>query len=113
MLYNPTWRKPDDIFSTESLIRWLTLRDPRHMYDYQSCKYCLIAQYLIDNGYNHVNVTPRHYTSGTDWMWNKPHPLPDGWAYIAIGDGSKGWTFGEALARAKRVLAQEKEKVTA
>ena len=98
MLYNPQWQR-DNIFAKSSLIDFLRSHSPEEKYVYETCYACLLAQYFIARGKEHVRV------SATDVQWyeDKAHhtcELPDGWNQVAF-EGDR--TFGAALARARRL----------
>lgn len=94
MLYNPEWTKPDPL-SLPALIAWLETQAPETAYDYYDCGGgCLIMQYLTavgiewrDGGYGRClggqTSDLRHEIAGT-----------------------RPFTFGAALARAKALFAE-------
>jgi hypothetical protein len=60
MLFNPQWiQKPD--LSTASFIGWVNSKDRDIRYNYGSCRHCLIAQYLRQQGCKNVSVSRNTY----------------------------------------------------
>ena len=111
MLYNKNWDKPEikaDPFSLESLIAWLETRVPATQYNYVACGRCLLAQYFADRGFAGAKITPSHLLYRGDYI-ELPHRFND----IAMSDRNlnsdelvKDWTFGAALDRARKALAE-------
>ena len=97
-----------EIYKVENLITWLSERDPNEEYNYESCRECLLAQYLRYN-------IPEFVSIGIDW-WDKKgnvYEIPNFKALnqIALGQEKKeGWTFGKALERARTYMGNEKRQ---
>lgn len=84
----------DHIYKKENLIEWLKTKDPLEEYNYNSCKECLLAQYLRANIPDFVSI-------GVDW-WNKKGEIfviPNFRELNKIAFAG-AWTFGAALERA-------------
>lgn len=97
-----------EIYKVENLIIWLEGKiqkinqrgEQDERYNYNSCKMCLLAQYLRA----HI---PEFVSIGVDWWDNKGnrHEIPRVLNDIAFGSANKeDWTFGKALKRARYYL---------
>lgn len=103
MLYDPKWEKPPtkakvDPLTLKALIAWLEKQPATKAYCYQNSGTCLAAQYNASIGreyrvvaFRGVCLFPRR-TSFDQQLEN-----------IAVA----GHTFGEALARARRMVDKE------
>jgi hypothetical protein len=103
MLFNQSTGKPKaDVLSTASLIAWLEQQVPSDRYNYEDSRCCVLAQYFKAQGYKGVKLMPYMYTYKGLLAVLGYKTLPTGWEYVASGDwGGGGWTFGDALERAK------------
>lgn len=97
MLYDPKWEvktKPD-VFSLESLIAWLEKQPADEVYDYMNCHgACLLDQYGAAMAVPRNSATYRQLDRAFDG---------GGGYFIACGHPR---TFGAALTRARKALAQ-------
>jgi hypothetical protein len=105
MLYNPKWHKTDPM-QLATLIAWLQTRDPCGRYDYKNCRYCMLARYFADCGFDGVEVSRTHvkHDSGGPFgpiSLGSIQELPTYFDWIA-SDGTP--TFGAALQRARLVV---------
>jgi hypothetical protein len=99
MLYNKRWDKTHikaDPFSLESLIAWLEKQPADATYDYCISSSCLIAQYLQACGVEEFDIESP--------MLSERPEIQD-FGRIANG-GQPVDTFGAALDRARKMLAQ-------
>lgn len=85
--------------SLSSLIDWLSSKDPNGEYCFPAAQ-CLYWEYALDIGYP---------TNNYRGMLRAITPEDLGIANCLAG--VKPWTYGAALARAKDLQAQTKEKV--
>lgn len=109
MLYNKNWDKPEvkaDPFSLESLIAWLEKMPADETYNYVNGRACLLCQYLTNSGLEGVEVGACA-TYSTD-RWKTKRQLSDSfWSVSADLEHPRDptWTFGAALSRARKALA--------
>lgn len=119
MLYDPNWQKTEvkaDPFSLESLIAWLEKQPANGAYDYTECNACMLHRYFTSMGFEDVKVTPRYVEHDGDC-----HALPEGFDAIAVGPHTQlpsrgkayGWTFGNALSRARAAASKIEEAMCA
>lgn len=104
MLFNKSTGKPrtnTDILSLDSLIAWLEQQPMDGTYSYIKSRGCLLSQYFTAMGLREVSVTPGRYRAGLFSYTYKL--LPEGWEEIANGFPLGAWTFGKALARARKL----------
>jgi hypothetical protein len=94
---NHDWQQPNDrLFagiSLHSLIHWLEAQPAERSYEYTAPDRCALAQYLKDLGYSVLD-------SSIDFG---PEPQSDDegfWLYEIVR--TQPWTFGAALARARK-----------
>lgn len=88
-------------FSNQSLINWLSTKNPDEKYDYGDRRCCMNAQFFRD-----VLGAQRVLVTSTDVHWRDAmgkwqyRLLPEGWDSIGRGSGGEPYTFGAALERA-------------
>lgn len=100
MLYDPKWEvkiKPD-VFSLENLIAWAEKQPADKVYDFW-CHRCYLGQYFEEYGYQIDMIG----TGTVTFRRKKTRPLPPHFNEIAIVEPH---TFGAALDRARKALAQ-------
>lgn len=99
MLHNKSTGKPD-VMAMESLVRWLETQPPRAAYNYFDHTNCLVAQYLMDNGYQQVFCYAMGNFTHSENMYRDNH-YPMEFDDVAVHEPR---TFGGALQRAKDYL---------
>lgn len=104
MLYNKNWDRPEvkaDPLTIESVVAWLEKMPPANRYDYRRCDgHCLYGQYMAFHGFAWGESGACGPVRGDDTRTqfcievyeNVAQPQP--------------WTFGAALDRARKVLAE-------
>ena len=102
MLYDKRWDKPEikaDPFSLESLIAWLEKQPAEATYNYCEPSQCLLGKYVAANGGEYFGA---HYQIGDQAQSAMSYGLGP------LGDIVHGgpWTFGDALDRARKLLAE-------
>jgi hypothetical protein len=103
MLYNTNWEKThNDVFSLESLIAWLEKQPASQAYDYDCNGHCMLAQYFTAKGFENVLMGSYNFDYGPGWEHS--HSLPEVFNDIAVS--LEGRTFGAALDRARKALAE-------
>jgi hypothetical protein len=78
-------------------IYWLATHDPKEEYRYSSVRYCPIAQYLTDKGFEDVKVFPAKFSVN----WGDFLVLPDKLNKVVE---TQPWTYGAAVKRAQELL---------
>lgn len=111
MLYDPKWEKsqPDLVYkgvSLRGLIAWLETKNPEETYCFLISSNCLVTQYAKAVGLDWQQLrtlpdyNPRKKSAEGEWLTR-----------IALADGHPPikffwWKFGQALATARKILAQ-------
>lgn len=102
MLYDKRWDKTKaDPFSLESLVAWLEMQPMEKKYDYKDCAgECLYGLYVQSCG------IPWAAVFGAE-IYSLPPPAIEfkRMVYHQVAKPDK-WTFGAALKRARKLLAQ-------
>ena len=111
MLWNETWSRTEkDVQNIKDLIAFIEKHDKNKPYSYTDGYACLLSQY-----YTAKYGVPYAVSPNSRWKQSKgltPHskkwPQYLDWIASAAGDGyTQGcFTFGNALNRAKRLLAE-------
>lgn len=87
----------------DNLISWLETKPPDETYVYVSSDDCLYARFLKEHGHPVVHV------GGFDWRdaEGQTHSIPENLIYTVANsfEDGNGHTYGRALERAKRRLA--------
>ena len=102
MLYEKRWEKPEikaDPFSLESLVAWAEKQPAEKEYDFW-CDHCYLAQYFEDHGFKIQMIG----TGTVTFKRGKMRDLPPHFNSIAM---TKPHTFGAALERARKVMANQ------
>jgi hypothetical protein len=98
MLYNKDWEKTHikaDPFSLESLIAWLEKQPASTEYDWDDCAVCLVGKYI-------TAITGDENPSGVT-IYAKMFSSLEEYSDVA---SVRPWTFGAALGRARKALAE-------
>lgn len=96
MLYDPKLEvktKP----SLAGFVAWLELQDARRQYAYWRCNECAIGEYLSSIGTSYIDEC------------GKGRPMIDNLCRWNAATAPTPWTFGAALARARKLLASAEE----
>src|SRR6266853_302 len=107
MLHDPK-RDIPQLLTVDRVAMWLETQPPEKEYDYLDNCNCLLAQYLTDYGYENVYVTNESVI-----MDGKYYDFPDlqfnriMWPGVSVG------TFGDALKRAKAIIARKQKELSA
>jgi hypothetical protein len=103
MLYNPRWNPLES--SLQDLVSWLETKNPEETYVYYDSENCCLCNFLKSKGVAHPIINRDHWYSHTG---TQPVNLPPHFNFIAEGSVftslDKRWTYGQALARAKKCL---------
>lgn len=105
MLYNPQWRDQDPLTLT-SFIAWLEQQPAKGKYDWWTPNRCLACQYLKATGHNQEGQ--KH--TGYETIFGRARSKETLVTYHKVC-GTRPWTYGAALSRARDVLA-EKQSVS-
>jgi hypothetical protein len=105
MLYNTKW--DSDILTVEHMLGWLRQQPPEVEYNYYSGCRCLCFQYLEAMGLDIKYVTPDNYTLRDGTEHTLPRELDDVASPQHVGHSVQSTldTFGNAMARAEKMLA--------
>lgn len=103
MLYDPKWEmSPATVDTVQNLIAWLETKDPKGWYNFTNPTNCLLCQYYRENGVDikSCNAETMRIVGEIERI-----PLPLHFNYVACGN-SETDTFGDALKRARKILAR-------
>lgn len=108
MLYDPKWEKKTkaDPLQLGTLVSWLERQPADEAYDYGCIGHCLLAQYFSEHGFKNINVNSTGFSH-----LGGVQKLPEHFDEVALGMqaiGTRrptGFTFGEALVRARFAAA--------
>ena len=107
MLYNEKWTKADPLanpLSLESLIAWLETKRASERYDFFCVRECMVGQWA-------VSIDPCA-TAASELGWGAHFYVVNGdvvdlGEFVLIANSDDGsFTFGAALNRARKTLAQ-------
>lgn len=95
-----------NLMQLPNIVAWLETKPANEEYEYSSNHHCMVAQYLHENGFQHVMVVP-----GTIFLSDSHksimHRYPYIYETILHNPGDDTETFGKALQRAKTLLLED------
>lgn len=98
MLYDKRWDAKIEPLTLAGLIAWLQMQPPSASYDWGNCGgFCLIDLYGKATRVGRISSN----RSALEAIFG-PRRISDDWGYHSIC-GPRPWTFGAALARARRL----------
>jgi len=107
MLHDPK-RDIPQLLTADRVAMWLETQPPEKEYDYLDTCNCLLAQYLTNYGYKNIFVTDSSVK-----VDNKDYAFPDLQFNRIMWPGALVGNFGDALTRAKAVIAIKQKELTA
>lgn len=104
MLYDPKWEVKTDPFTLESLIAWLEQQPAADTYDFFEWDGCLLARWL--QTMDPAAHVAGHAFNGYAYTVNGKEVDLHKFRSIAFDAAGNNYTFGDALARARKLSEQ-------